>query len=671
MPHNSVPPNSQTLDSSQQDPQNSPNKIPKTLNSPSPNKGKSKIEDETSSCCGICLSEEGKSIRGCIDSCDHYFCFVCIMEWAKVESRCPMCKRRFRSIRRPVKEGVFATERIVNVPERNQVHHYFGNVPNGPQDQYAEVQCTVCHSTSDECLLLLCDLCDSASHTFCVGLGGTVPEGDWFCQDCTVLRDEHARDDKDLDADGSGEVDANWGNQTSLRIHQKPFSVEAPVSVFDIVRESGPHGVERFSTNRSHLSSTHVRDDGIHIATANVEHSSQPQYPAERGRSQLEARTLRQCRNVHGRIRALRENWDKIRQGSLSFSSISTSNHGVYEVRNCTSQPNLSSCSNQQERPQKSSSSNVVPNTGTQDIDKAWKMMTVAKSIEKKKCTNNVNCTSNGLKRPLTNIRTSKESDIARSMVISSFKVGNKVNDGIKLGSNHRDCLVAKHNDKHKSHMNEKEKLCSVPNLERYPATHSTESSKLSTLKKAQCSVQVGKDLGNIANLPQKNSPGTFSNKNNKNHGSSTCRSTGSVAENCHIAKQDVHVSSSSCNLEEKTRVEKSRVDGKARVESDAKSEIQSLVKLNLKLISTDKKLDTNTFKEVARLATHSILGACGIEAQKPGAPTFQSSFCSHADRVRRSTLMPSSCRECFFVFVKDVVNTIMLEKRTSLDTPC
>ncbi|XP_074370826.1 uncharacterized protein LOC141711982 [Apium graveolens] len=670
MSPNSVPPTSQTLDSSQQ---NSPNKIPKTLNSTSPNKGKSKIEeeDETNiSCCGICLSEEGKSIRGCIDSCDHYFCFVCIMEWAKVESRCPMCKRRFASIRRPIKEGVFADERIVNVPERNQVHHYFGNVTTGPRDQYAEVECSLCHSTSDECLLLLCDLCDSASHTYCVGLGGTVPEGDWFCQDCTVLRDEHARDDKDLDADSSGEVDANWGNQTSLRTHQKPPSVEGPVSIFDIVRESSPHGVERFSTNRSHLSSTHVRNDGIHIATEDVEHSSQPQNSAECGRSQLAARTLRQCRNVHGRIRALRENWDKIRQGSLSFSSISTSNHGVDEVRNCT-QPNFSSCSNQQARSQKSSSSNIVPNTGTQDIEKAWKMMTVAKSIEKKKCTTNVNCTTYSLKRPLGNIKTPKESDIVRSMDVSSVKVGNMVHDGIKLGSDHRGRLVTKHNDKHKSHINEKEKSCTIPNIERYPAIHSAESSKLSTLKMAQCSEQVGKDLRNIVNLPSKSSPGTFLNQKYKNYGSSTCHSTGSVAENCSSVKQDVHVSSSSCNLKEETKEEKSRVDSKAGIGIDAKSEIQSLVKLNLKLISTDKKLDTNTFKEVARLATHSILGACGIGAPKPGARTFQTSICSHADRVRRSTLMPSSCRECFFVFVKDVVNTIMLEKRTLLDIPC
>lgn len=77
--------------------------------------------DFDSNCCGICLLEDDRAIRGWVDSCDHYFCFVCIMEWAKVESRCPMCKRRFSTIRRPPKPGVFPSERIVNVPVRDQV----------------------------------------------------------------------------------------------------------------------------------------------------------------------------------------------------------------------------------------------------------------------------------------------------------------------------------------------------------------------------------------------------------------------------------------------------------------------------------------------------------------------------------------------------------------------
>lgn len=101
----------------------SPSKRLKTLAPPSSTKETwKKDEGDKDDCCGICLSSDnGKTIRGEIDSCNHYFCFLCIMEWAKVETKCPLCKQRFSSIRRPPKDGVFSTERIVTVPPRDQV----------------------------------------------------------------------------------------------------------------------------------------------------------------------------------------------------------------------------------------------------------------------------------------------------------------------------------------------------------------------------------------------------------------------------------------------------------------------------------------------------------------------------------------------------------------------
>ncbi|KAL6973526.1 hypothetical protein U1Q18_027713 [Sarracenia purpurea var. burkii] len=213
-------------------PETSPSKRRKTL-IPSPTStpssssgGKIKIgdgattADSESRSCGICLSEDGKTIRGKIDSCDHYFCFVCIMEWAKVESRCPMCKRRFTAIRRPPKFGVFLAERVVNVPVRDQVYHNFGNSTVGPPDPYSEVRCTVCNSERDECLLLLCDLCDAASHTYCVGLGATVPEGDWFCKDCTASKTEHDKNETDTDC----------GGQISFTSYRKRSLAESDIS---------------------------------------------------------------------------------------------------------------------------------------------------------------------------------------------------------------------------------------------------------------------------------------------------------------------------------------------------------------------------------------------------------------------------------------------------------
>lgn len=51
-------------------------------------------------------------------------------------------------------------------------------------DPYENVICTECHEGGDDGLMLLCDLCDSPAHTYCVGLGREVPEGNWYCEGC-------------------------------------------------------------------------------------------------------------------------------------------------------------------------------------------------------------------------------------------------------------------------------------------------------------------------------------------------------------------------------------------------------------------------------------------------------------------------------------------------------
>jgi PHD and RING finger domain-containing protein 1 len=97
---------------------------------PSPSsKGKAKMYDEVEAegsgmMCGICHGVGGRrAIRGELDCCAHYFCFVCILAWGRIESRCPFCKARFRTIRRPPVPGRFPDERVVTVPERNQVNN--------------------------------------------------------------------------------------------------------------------------------------------------------------------------------------------------------------------------------------------------------------------------------------------------------------------------------------------------------------------------------------------------------------------------------------------------------------------------------------------------------------------------------------------------------------------
>ncbi|KAL6324036.1 hypothetical protein AAG906_006307 [Vitis piasezkii] len=154
-------------------------------------KGKEKVEDVKNEVgkqvCGICLSEEGKRrVRGTLDCCSHYFCFACIMEWSKVESRCPLCKQRFMTISKPARAntGIDLRDVMIQVPERDQVYLPSEEEIRGYLDPYENVICTECHQGGDDGLMLLCDLCDSPAHTYCVGLGREVPEGNWYCEGC-------------------------------------------------------------------------------------------------------------------------------------------------------------------------------------------------------------------------------------------------------------------------------------------------------------------------------------------------------------------------------------------------------------------------------------------------------------------------------------------------------
>ncbi|CAH9112217.1 unnamed protein product [Cuscuta epithymum] len=515
----------------------------KTLQTPLPpfgaGKGKSKIEnlesedgDESELCCGICLLEAGNGrpiIQGCIDSCEHFFCFLCIMEWSKVESRCPMCKRRFSTIRRPADPPLFLSERLVSVPCRDQVYHHFGNVTTGPSDPYADAQCNVCHKSDNECLLLLCDLCDSASHTYCVGLGSNVPDGDWFCSDCTILRTEHAKTDT---RDDSG----TQLKQPDTSCHQISPMGEC-VSIFDIVREPNTRYVEGLSLvksdpNRSSPQTvTTERDDELASSRSN----------------KLSAKTLWRCRNVHDRIRTLRENWDGLQSGSMCFPS--SKNH------DCGSNG-----------PQRSD-----------EIDKAWKMMGIAKSMMNKH--DETKTLTQASKHAHKNIVTHIEAKVEHVEKISTFSIS---------------------------------------------SSHSH-----SLMRPAQ----------SVPSIPSEEKLCLYSSRNNN---------AGTLKEEVGIEKVDER--------------------RKARDRYEAKKEVQCLVKLNLKLLSRDKKLEADKFKEIARLSTHSILEACGLEARCPGIPSFpNSNVCIHVEdgrEIRRSTLMPKSCRECFYLFVKDVVNTILSERK-------
>ncbi|GMJ11176.1 hypothetical protein like AT3G05670 [Hibiscus trionum] len=154
-------------------------------------KGKEKVEETKAEVikqvCGICLSQEDKRrLRGKLNCCSHYFCFTCIMEWSKVESRCPLCKQRFETISKPARStaGVGLREVVIQIPKRDQVYQPTEEELRSYLDPYENVICSECNQGGDDELMLLCDICDSSAHTYCVGLGREVPEGNWYCDGC-------------------------------------------------------------------------------------------------------------------------------------------------------------------------------------------------------------------------------------------------------------------------------------------------------------------------------------------------------------------------------------------------------------------------------------------------------------------------------------------------------
>ena len=147
--------------------------------------------------CAICRDDVTR--RGRIDACDHLFCLPCIKRWAKIETKCPLCKARFSFIQpedlvppdpesRPSTRGARAGGpqkelKRIYLPHRDQVYEGDGELPDGMDIE--EVLCGRCGDGGDEDKLMLCDGCDQGFHCYCVGLD-SVPMGEWRCAICAV-----------------------------------------------------------------------------------------------------------------------------------------------------------------------------------------------------------------------------------------------------------------------------------------------------------------------------------------------------------------------------------------------------------------------------------------------------------------------------------------------------
>ncbi|XP_071359457.1 PHD and RING finger domain-containing protein 1 isoform X2 [Trachinotus anak] len=143
--------------------------------------------DEDSEKCPICLNSFNSQPVATPESCEHYFCLDCILEWAKNANSCPVDRIAFNSIylrkcyggkvkkmitvQKPVKEG---QEETVDL-------------------DLEQTSCEVCSGSDREDRLLLCDGCDAGYHMECLTPPlDSVPVEEWFCPECEA-NNRHSR----------------------------------------------------------------------------------------------------------------------------------------------------------------------------------------------------------------------------------------------------------------------------------------------------------------------------------------------------------------------------------------------------------------------------------------------------------------------------------------------
>ncbi|CAO2819237.1 unnamed protein product [Amaranthus hypochondriacus] len=150
--------------------------------------------------CGICMDVVVD--QGVLDCCQHWFCFVCIENWASIINLCPLCQSEFQLITCvPVFDTIDSNKNDDDSDFRDGDWRVEGkdNTLSFPS-YYIDENAVTClggvgckirsgsvayEETITHDISIACDSCDTWYHAFCVGFD---PEGtsvdSWLCPRC-------------------------------------------------------------------------------------------------------------------------------------------------------------------------------------------------------------------------------------------------------------------------------------------------------------------------------------------------------------------------------------------------------------------------------------------------------------------------------------------------------
>ncbi|EEH44738.1 uncharacterized protein PADG_01027 [Paracoccidioides brasiliensis Pb18] len=119
--------------------------------------------------------------------CGHTLHDECLKPWVERANSCPICRQNFNMVELTDTVGGPVVSSYC-VEDRVQVADIDPSIVVDELDAESDSQpCPICGYDDNEDVLLLCDGCDVAIHTYCVGLDA-VPSGPWFCSQCETQR---------------------------------------------------------------------------------------------------------------------------------------------------------------------------------------------------------------------------------------------------------------------------------------------------------------------------------------------------------------------------------------------------------------------------------------------------------------------------------------------------
>ncbi|NXN07600.1 PHRF1 protein, partial [Indicator maculatus] len=141
--------------------------------------------DEDGENCPICLNTFRDQAVGTPESCSHYFCLDCIVEWSKNANSCPVDRILFTNINI---RAHFGGKILKKIPVEN-------TKAQGDDGEEDPTFCEVCGRSDREDRLLLCDGCDAGYHMECLNPPlSEVPVDEWFCPACAPMGGSAAAD---------------------------------------------------------------------------------------------------------------------------------------------------------------------------------------------------------------------------------------------------------------------------------------------------------------------------------------------------------------------------------------------------------------------------------------------------------------------------------------------